>query len=154
MRAHVMLTWVAVAALAASLLDLTGCGRRGGARQAFDEKAYVGTWMETREPPSARMAVPEVANPNLRRLTISGDRTFKLEICNAEGKPLSPAQTVEGTWTVEERAIVFTVGKSTLKDAQKDWAPTRTSGLMEREGKKLTVLHADENMAFYESQGG
>ncbi len=153
MRAQSMLAWMAVVGLAAALLDLTGCGRRGGAQQAFDEKAYVGTWMEVREPPSPRMAAPEVSNPNLRRLTISADRTFKLEICNAEGKPLSPAQTVEGTWTVEERALVFNPAKSTLKEQQKDWAPKRTTGLIEREGKMLTVLHADDEPAYYEAQG-
>lgn len=154
MRAHVMLTWLAVVGLAAALLDLTGCGRRGGGGQAFDEKAYVGTWMEIREPPSPRMVVPEVSNPNLRRLTISADRTFKLEICNPEGKPLSPAQIVEGTWTVEERAIVFTAAKNTLKDQQKGWVPKRTTGLIERDGMKLTVQHGDDEPAFYEAQGG
>lgn len=126
MGARMLFCVVGVILLTAPML--TGCGSSKPVSTAINQKAFIGTWTEDT---SGRMSrgggtVTVAGTPaNYRRMVFNEDGTFKMTVCDPSGRSLSPGQSVEGKWRVENDLVVLDVETNSLSGPQANWAPTR-----------------------------
>lgn len=118
-------------------LGLTGCGKKQPTTVTKD--ALVGTWIEVRAPggelstgrgsEATRFAGK---TPNLRKITINADGTFRMVLVTPDGKPVDQ-QVVEGTcdWS-KKYEVVFDVTTNTLPEAINFGAPMSSWGLQKQ----------------------
>jgi hypothetical protein len=119
--------------LVAGVVIASGCDR-GARRPTVSESAIVGTWVEMVEKaaPSPRVrARPE--SKYVRRVTLNADKTFEFSLRTKSGEETKFKS--EGTWAIEEGAIVFKVTSSTFpeNDERADWAPESSVGVRQRD---------------------
>lgn len=145
--------WVGALVFVAALTTV-GCKRGAGGK--FDEKPYLGTWLEFRDASEydARRPMPQPKTPNLRLITISADRTYRVEMRTSSGGALGKPEVVEGTWDVQDGDIVFTSQKNTLDARYRTGEPARVVGVSEQSpaAKLCTIEHADGDLALYRRQ--
>lgn len=106
----------------AAVATLGGCGESPAAQR---RKAVVGTWYEDPALLTARTgsaARPAATTPR-RHLHFNADGTFRLILCDPTGRPLSPEQSVAGTWRIAGETLAFKVNTTTLDAAHAHWVP-------------------------------
>jgi len=106
---------------------LTGCG--GSRSESLRDEFVIGTW---REAPghlrSSGGVVLATTQPGRRGIEFKPDRTFTLAVCDADGRPSEPAQTVTGTWAVRNAAIMLQIKAVTPDASRAGWVPERFLG--------------------------
>jgi hypothetical protein len=113
---------------------LVGCGGGGGADDPLGAKAFVGTWVEDmsreKDAGASGVIVSQGGQKAFRELTFNDDGSFTMTLLDASSKkPLSPAQTCEGSWRVSGGRIVFDVQGRQLTGDYELWAPYRFASL-------------------------
>lgn len=133
---------------------LAGCGKSKPVAPGVD--AYAGTWLEAREAATGgRFAPPEPKTPNLRRMTINADKSFKMEMVTPGGAATNPPEAVSGTWDFQNGVLLFTVSENTLNARYKDYAPKASGGVAtEADGSlSLFISSEDEDTARFKKAG-
>jgi hypothetical protein len=107
-----------------AICGLTGCGKTQV--KGISQSDLVGVWVEDasgkrKEGSAGQTIVQNVTF--LRRLEINADGGYKFTICDTKGKPLSPAEFVEGRWASKETGIGFTAGNTQLGTGHNDYDP-------------------------------
>lgn len=117
---------ILLTAASLAFLTLVGCGGGGGGSRPPTEADYYGTWIEIRgdDARNQRMAPVEPKTPNLRQITFNNDKTFKMVMVTPAGAPVTPAEEVTGTWSLNDRIVIITTQGNTLNAKYKDWELT------------------------------
>lgn len=122
--------------------SLVGCDKSAPG-EAFNEAGTIGTWIEVADVAdpgrSIREVVPTKPKKELRRLTINADKTFKLVVATPDGKA-DESKSIEGTWRIDGRKMLFEKKNSTLDAKFATWAPTASQGAIEVEDEKGGML--------------
>lgn len=91
----------------------TGCSKSAPPNPSpgFDDKKFVGTWMEERDPSqgSYNTIDPENQDDKHRLLEVNDDGTFKLSFVDEDGNPMMEDKYVSGTWEQKGKRVTFNV---------------------------------------------
>ncbi len=109
--------------------NLSGCSKP--ATDPISKKEFLGHWVEDTSSIKSAGASGGVISGKpqyIRDLIINEDGTYKMVICNGEGKPLDPPQFIEGKWTIRDKEKMVAFDGITRKlDSQYDgWGPFRS----------------------------
>jgi hypothetical protein len=106
---------------------LTGCGNSH--LESLSSALVIGTWQEATGPARSSGGVVTAASQPVRRaLEFKRDGSFALTVCDADGRPVEPAQTVTGTWAVRGAVIMLQIKVLTPDAGRAGWVPERFLG--------------------------
>ena len=130
-----------------AICGLSGCGKTQV--KGISQSDLVGVWTEDPSGKVREGASGQVIAQNiqfLRRLEIKADGNYKFIICDTKGKPLNPAEFVEGRWAAREAYIQFTPGTTQLSADHADVDPSAVITLgLKSKGKSEDYLLARDS---------
>jgi hypothetical protein len=99
---------------------LAGCGD-----DTVSRRPIAGTWLEDPGLLKARpgSAVLATTGAVRRQLVFERNGTFRLSVCDADGKPVDPPELVSGRWKVSGDAVVLKVEGTRLAAEHAGWVP-------------------------------
>lgn len=104
--------------------SLTGCGKEQASE--MKNQVFLGKWVQdasgkVKSSSGITLAAGEAAE--LCHLELNADGTYRFEVCDGEGKPISPPQYAEGTWEAKGNRIYFHCSTRELDKAHEYWDP-------------------------------
>ena len=131
-----------------AICGLSGCGKTKV--KGISQSDLVGVWAEDASGKQKQGSSGQTVVQNiqfLRRLEINADGSYKFIICDAKGKPLSPAEFVDGRWSAKETSIKFAAGTTQLGTGHNDFDPLAviTLGLKSKGQPEDYLLIRDSN---------
>jgi hypothetical protein len=99
---------------------LAGCGH-----DPVSRRTVTGMWLEDAGLLKARpgSAVLATTGAVRRQLVFERNGTFRLTVCEADGRPVDPPELVTGWWKVGGGAVVLKVERTRLAAAHAGWVP-------------------------------
>jgi hypothetical protein len=111
---------VSVSILLVTLASVAGCGG-----DSVNGCPVVGTWLEDPGLLKPRPGAPVLATTGAVRRQVVFDRngSFRLTVCDPDGRPVEPAEWVVGEWRIRGGALVPRVKEVRLGPEHGGWVP-------------------------------